>query len=298
LRVMQSLFCLIVGVALGLVAIPLFKSDLRSRSTPVAAQSQMVEYKVYERSDSVAHVLTIPLGSRYQVRSFVSNTLETVAQVGEKKGAIATLNAGFFDPVNQKTTSYVVAKGQEVASPKNNERLTENPKLAPYLEAILNRSEFRIYSCASKVRYDIVPHRDPLLAGCQLTEAMGGGPQLLPIDTGQQEGFIDFAQGIMVRDAIGSVQSNARTVIGLTAKGDLIWVMVAQKSVQSNSSGMTLKSVADFLKGLGVQKALNLDGGTSSSLYYKGKAIYGKRDASGQAISRSVKSMLLLQPSQ
>jgi exopolysaccharide biosynthesis protein len=49
---------------------------------------------------------------------------------------------------------------------------------------------------------------------------------------------------------------------------------------------------------LGAVKALNLDGGTSSSLYYQGKAFYGKRDDSARVIPRSVKSALLLLPTQ
>lgn len=279
-----------VGIAASLFSIPAFKP----KSNPIAAQTPAVaEYKVFTRANSVAHVLTIPRGSRYIVRPFVSDTLETVAQVGAKTGAIAVLNAGFFDPTNQKTTSHIVVDGREVANPKENERLVNNPKLRPYLDAILNRSELRIYDCGKTVRYDIVLHQAPMLAGYQLKQSMGGGPQLLPIDTSAREGFTDTQNGTLVRDAIGSVQPNARTAVGLKADGSLIWLMVAQKTSQS---GMTLAEVAHFLRDLGAVKALNLDGGTSSSLYYQGKALYGKRDDSARVIPRSVKSALFLLP--
>jgi exopolysaccharide biosynthesis protein len=55
-----------------------------------------------------------------------------------------------------------------------------------------------------------------------------------------------------------------------------------------------LDELASFMKGLGVRSALNLDGGTSSSLYAQDKAIYGKQDEMGQPIKRAVKSALLL----
>jgi exopolysaccharide biosynthesis protein len=281
-----------VGVAASLFSIPAFKP----KSNPIAAQTPAVaEYKVFNRANSLAHVLTIPSGSRYVVRPFVSDGLETVAQVGAKTGAIAVLNAGFFDPANQKTTSHIVVDGREVANPKDNERLVNNPKLATYLDVILNRSELRVYSCGKTTRYDIVFHRAPMLAGCQLEQSMGGGPQLLPVDTSAQEGFTDTQNGTLVRDAIGSVQPNARTAVGLKADGSLIWLMVAQKTSQS---GMALTTVTHFLKELGAVKALNLDGGTSSSLYYQGKTFNGKRDASTQSIARQVKSVLLLLPPQ
>lgn len=279
-----------VGVAASLFSIPAFKP----KSNPIAAEPPTVaEYKVFDRADSVAHVLTIPNGSRYTVRPFVSDSLETVAQVGAKTGAIAVLNAGFFDPTNQKTTSHIAIDGREVANPKENERLVNNPKLPPYLDAILNRSELRIYDCGKTVRYDIVLHRAPMLAGCQLKQSMGGGPQLLPVNTSAKEGFTNTQNGTLVRDAIGSVQPNARTAVGLKADGSLVWLMVAQKTPQS---GMTLAAVTLFLRGLGAVKGLNLDGGTSSSLYYQQQVFYGKRNASDRVIPRAVKSTLLLLP--
>ncbi len=289
----QQLWPLSGLVAVGVAASFFLMPNSKPRSNPIAVQPTATEYKVFDRPDSMAHVLTIPSGSHYIVRPFVSDSLETVAQVAAKTKAIAVLNAGFFDPANQKTTSHIVVNGRVVANPKDNERLVNNPKLAPYLNAILNRSEFRIYDCGKTVRYDIVLHQTSMLSGCQLAQSMGGGPQLLPIDTSAREGFTDTQNGKLVRDAIGSVQANARTAVGLRADGSLIWLMVAQKK---SHSGMTLAEVADFLRDLGVVKALNLDGGTSSSLYYQGKAFYGKRDDSARVIPRSVKSALLLLP--
>ncbi len=292
---MQQLWPLSGLIAVGVAASFFLFPNSKPRSNPVAVQpTAIAEYKVFDQPDSVAHVLTIPSGSRYIVRPFVSDSLETVAQVATKTKAIAVLNAGFFDPANQKTTSHIVVNGREVANPKDNERLVNNPKLVPYLDAILNRSEFRIYNCGKTVRYDIVLHRSPMLASCQLTQSMGGGPQLLPVDTSAQEGFTDTQNGKLVRDAIGSVQANARTALGLKADGSLIWLMVAQKGSQS---GMTLAKVARVLRDLGAVNAINLDGGTSSSLYYQGKIFYGKRDESAQALQRAVKSVLLLHSS-
>jgi exopolysaccharide biosynthesis protein len=51
------------------------------------------------------------------------------------------------------------------------------------------------------------------------------------------------------------------------------------------------------MKRLGVTSALNLDGGTSSSLYAQGEAVYGKQNETGQPIKRAVKSALLLKKS-
>jgi exopolysaccharide biosynthesis protein len=263
-------------------------------SAYTSAQRTKLEYKVSETPSSMAYSLKIPKGSSYFIRPFVSETVETVAIVGQKTKAIAVVNAGFFDPANNKTTSRVVIDRREVASPQQNERLMNNPDLSTYLDAILNRSEFRQYRCGETTRYDITVRSSPNPAGCKLEQAIAGGPQLLPNNTAQQEGFTAYKNGELIRDAIGATQPNARTAIGITAEGNAVWVMIAQKPNSSGTSGMTLAELTTFLRGIGVKQALNLDGGTSSSLYFNGQAHYGKLDAHGQSVPRAVKSMLVL----
>ncbi len=167
-----------------------------------------------------------------------------------------------------------------------------NPNLKPYLSKIFNRAEFRRYQCGDTVTYDIVLHNESPLAGCQLLDAVGGGPGLLPEITSEQEGFVDKSNG---RDAIGTNQPSSRSAVGISDDGNIVLVMVAQKpNVRLAKSGMTLPELADFMKTLGVKKAMNLDGGSSSSLYYNGKTVYGKLNILRKPIQRPVKSVLLV----
>jgi len=198
-----------------------------------------------------------------------------------KHQTVAAINGGFFDPVNQKTTSIVIRQGVLIADPKLNERFINNPKNAPYLDKMLNRSELRRYICGETIRYDINIRESPIPSGCRLVDALGGGPSLLPELGLIQEGFVSVANGKIVRDALGSNRPNARTAIGITRDGSLVWVMVAQKPENPSNSGMSLPEVANFMKSLGVEKAMNLDGGSSSSFYYKGQTFYGKVDSNG-----------------
>jgi exopolysaccharide biosynthesis protein len=280
----------------GLLAVGLILPHLRSRSEEKVAPASLpaLQYNVLGLGNSTVSYLTIPPNG-YTIRPFLAETALTVEQVAKQTQALAVINAGFFDPLNQKTTSMVVIDGREVANPQDNERLVNNPKLSGYLRAILNRSEFRVYQCGTQVKYGIGFRSEPIPSGCQLSHAVGGGPQLLPKNTDQQEGFTDYAKGELIRDAIGGSQPNARTAIGLKADGSVVWVMVAQ--TKANPSGMTLDELADWMKRLGVKSALNLDGGTSSSLYAQGGAVYGKQNEAGQPIKRAVKSALLLKKS-
>lgn len=240
----------------------------------------------------IAHILLIPANSRFVVTGALSAKANTVEEFAQKRKAIAILNAGFFDPANQKSTSYVVVAGQLVADPKDNERLVNNPQLKPYLAQIFNRTEFRHYQCGQTIRYSIALHNESAPADCQLVDAIGAGPRLLPELTLVQEGFVDNAKG---RDALGSNQLNARTAVGITRDGSVVLVMVAQKPSVPANSGISLPALADLMKTLGAEQAMNLDGGSSSSLYYKGKTFYGKVDLQGNLIKRPVKSVLLVQ---
>ncbi len=264
-------------------------------STPI----QIIKYEQKKLEQSLVHMLTIPPNSKYSLIPVISEKLITVEELANKNvlnnQIIAIINAGFFDPANEKSTSYITRDGKLVADPKQNERLINNPNLKSYLSQIFNRSEFRRYQCKQGIKYDITLHNQPILSGCKLIDALGAGPQLLPELTLEKEAFVDKFKG---RDVLGSQGENARTALGIKNDGTIVLVMVSQKPNMTNStsvSGMSLFELANFLKNLGVEKALNLDGGSSSSLYYEGQSFYGKIDADGKAVRRPVKSFLILQ---
>lgn len=281
----------LILISLAMVLWLNLRSSTQSISTVVSSPPKSIRYFERTLPQSIAHVLFIPVNSKFLVTPALSQKVATVEEFAQKHRAVAILNAGFFDPANQKTTSYVILQRKLVADPKENERLVNNPNLKSYLSQIFNRTEFRRYSCGQTVRYDIVLHSASQPAGCQLVDAIGAGPSLLPELTLEKEGFVDNANK---RDALGSNQPNARTAVGITHDGSVVLVMVAQKP-SAPANGISLPALANFMKTLGADKAMNLDGGSSSSLYYNGKTFYGKVDLEGNPIKRPVKSVLLVQ---
>ncbi len=284
----KQLFVLAIALGISLS----FSIDSLSQSqlpSPTA-----IHYDVYERSPQTIHTVTIPHDSDYRLVPAVAGELQGIEEFAEEYQAIAAINGGYFDPVNYKTTSYIVRDGKLVADPRTNERLIDNPDLQPYLGKILNRVELRRYLCQKGVSYDIVLHSVPVPNNCTLQAALGGGPGLLPQDTSIAEGFIAYQNGEIIRDAIGSNSPNARSAVGINTEGDLILVMVAQQPQQPSNSGISLPDLADFMSTLGVTKAMNLDGGSSSALYYDGQILYGKVDSEGNRVERQIKSVLLI----
>ncbi len=285
---------LLALILISLTMVLWFNLRYSTPSIPTVASSPPKTIRYFERTlpQSIAHIVLIPANSGFLVTPALSEKVATVEEFAQKHRAVAILNAGFFDPVNQKSTSYVVQQRKLVADPKENERLVNNPNLKPYLSQIFNRSEFRRYLCGETLSYSITLHSQSPPAGCQLVDAIGAGPSLLPELTSVKEGFVD---NINKRDALGSNQPNARTAVGITRDGSVILVMVAQQPSAPANSGVSLPVLADFMKTLGANQAMNLDGGSSSSLYYKGKTFYGKVDLEGNPIKRPVKSVLLVQ---
>lgn len=255
-------------------------------------QAQEPEYRTYTLDNATVHVVKLSTDMRPSIA--VADELTTVRDFAQQSGAIAVLNAGFFDPQNGKTTSYLVSAAQVAGDPVENERLVGNPDLEPYMARILNRSEFRVYDCGTNgYQYDIVLHNTTVPTKCAIESAVGAGPQLLPEDTSFEEGFTDFENGELTRDAIGSRGANARSAIALTADNAVLLIMVAQRP---DAPGLTLLEVADFAASIGATKLLNLDGGSSSSLYY-GQTYLGRLDSEDNPIERPVKSVILVRPS-
>jgi hypothetical protein len=285
-------------ILIGLGVLLSCKPQREPRSFPSSAvlppEEKELRYDIQPLKQSVVYTVLIPASSRFLVTPAISPHLSALENFAQKHQAIAAINGGFFDPENQKSTSYLMRQGVLVADPRQNGRLMHNPKLAPYLKKILNRTEFRRYRCGQTVRYDIALHSEPSPTGCQLLDALGGGSGLLPELTLVQEGFLDFANGKVIRDPLGSRQANARSAVGITRDGSILVVMVAQKPEAPITSGMSLPALAAFMKAKGVEKAMNLDGGSSSCFYYKGKTIYGKVDQKGNWVRRELLSVLLI----
>lgn len=267
---------------------------------PPAADRSVTEatYQSYELDKATVHVVRVPAFA--SVSLSVADDLMSVGTFAEQLNAAGTmpkaiLNAGFFDPNNGKTTSHIVIDGQSAGDPADNEGLTGNPKLQSYLPQIFNRSEFRIYDCPLAnmlTPYAITPHDAPVPESCNLVQAIGAGPQLLPTDTGEIEAFTQYENGELVRDAIGSVYPNARSAIGIHSDGSAMLLMVAQRP---DAPGFTLAEVSAFADSLGVMQLLNLDGGSSASLFYNGELYLGRLNADGEAIERPVKSVIVVE---
>lgn len=79
---------------------------------------------------------------------------------------------------------------------------------------------------------------------------------------------------------------NPRTAIGYTKEGNIIIITVDGR--ENASVGLTLNELAWFMKKLGCENAMNLDGGGSTVMYAKGQVLNSPVVSGGIAVSNAV----------
>ena len=242
-------------------------------------------YKVLKDKEGVYVIEINSHKTKDMLVPYVAENLETNDSVYRSTNARLCVNAGFFDPKNQKTVSYVVIDEKPVADPKENENLMNNPSLEKYMDKILNRSEFRVFADGKgRIIYDIAPHNDKIPEGYTLKHSIQAGPMLLPDLRLEEEFFVLIRKGKLVSESASALHQYARTAIGIKDNNVYLFII-------TNEAPMTLKEVAELAHKWGMEKAMAFDGGGSTSFDSPELHIISEKD--NQA--RRLKSFLILQ---
>ncbi len=238
-----------------------------------------------EYNDGIYHITVSGEKARKKVKVYASQALMTNDEVHKMSGAVLTVNAGFFDPANEKTMSYVTTGRQTIEDPIMNENFLANPVLRKNMAKVLNRTEFRVVDCDGKYRYEIVPHNTPVDFTCSVVEAVQGGPLILPDMRLEEEFFLVKDGDTIVRESCSVLHKVARTVLGLK-DGDLHILII------TDEHPMDMYEVQTLCKKLGFDRAMAMDGGSSTSMNYKNK--YKVISLKGDGYGRKLKSFILV----
>lgn len=236
-------------------------------------------------NDGIYHIILKGEKIKKHVKFISSESLITNKEIHQRAKAKLTVNAGYFDPENQKSISYVVSDRNTVDDPLVNENLLRNPFLMKNLDKILNRTEFRVVECDNrKFHYEIVPHKSSVDFGCNIITSAQGGPLVYPQLRLEEEAFIVKKDGEIIRESCSVLHKTARTIIGL--KGDDAHILII-----TDEHPMDMYEVHDYVKSLGWDRAMAFDGGSSTSMNYLDKY---EVTSVGDGAGRSVKSFLIV----
>lgn len=225
---------------------------------------QPVQAVKITETDGIYHiVLEQNKKTAKRLKCIAVDDLMTNSEVHQKSEAVLTVNGGFFDPQNKKTVSFVTTDGQTSADPLFNENLFADAILRKNLDKILNRSEFRILECFSGYKFEIAQHKSPVDFECQLMNSIQAGPLVYPKLQLEEEFFIlKDTEGNIIRESAFVLHKCARTIIGLKNKEIHIIIF-------TDKHPATLEEVSKYCEQLELDRAMALDGGSSTSLNYK-----------------------------
>jgi len=242
-------------------------------------------------NDGIYHFVLTGDKIKKRIKFISSQNLITNKQAHTDSGSLLTINTGFFDPNNQKTISYIVNDYQTVEDPIFNENMTSNPVLRQNMQKILNRTEFRVLDCDSKLKYEIAQHNSNVDFLCSVVTSAQGGPQLLPELRLEEEFFVvKDKDGNVTRESASVLHKTARTLIGI--KNIDQNKQEAHIFIVTNEHPMDIFEARDLCKEYGLDTAMAFDGGSSTSMNYKNISVTSTQ-SSGDT-GRALKSFMIV----
>ncbi|MCD7772865.1 MAG: phosphodiester glycosidase family protein [Ruminococcus sp.] len=202
----------------------------------------------YRENDTSIYVADVVLASAEYLKTafaqsaYGKNVTEKTSSIAEGVGAILAINGDYY---GSQENGYVLRNGviyRDTAS-------SDAEDLVIYSDG-----GFGIVS-ESEVTAD-----ELLESGAE--QVLSFGPALVV------DGEVSVSEG----EEVGKAKaSNPRTAIGII--DSLHYVFVVSDGRTSESAGLSLSELAEFIQGLGVTTAYNLDGGGSSTMYFNGEVV-------------------------
>ena len=212
--------------------------------------------------DSSAYTSADLIKTAFAEDTYGKNIKAGTSETAEENNAILAINGDFYGAQNE---GYVIRNGILYRSASGgNEDL-----------AILTDGSFMIFS------EDDLTAEEILAAGA--SDVLSFGPGLV------EDGEIAVTKDEEVGKAMAS---NPRTAIGVLEDGHYVFVVTDGRT--SESTGLTLYQIAEFMQSLGCTTAYNLDGGGSSTMYFNGQIINNPTTGGNKISERSVSDIVYI----
>ncbi len=229
-----------------------------------------IELKEYTIQNTKAYVADVQiknaelLKTGFANNSYGKNITAKTSTIANSFNAILAINGDYY---GVQESGYVLKNGVVYRSTSAGNK----EDLVIYKDGsfeIINESEVDINTLLNNGAYNILSF----------------GPSLV------RNGTVSISENYEVARAM---TSNPRTAIGII--DDLHYVFVVSDGRTTDSEGLTLYELADFMKNtLGVEIAYNLDGGGSSTMYFNGKVINNPTTNGNKISERSVSDIVYI----
>lgn len=207
-----------------------------------------IRLSAYREEDSAVYVADIQLASPEYLKTALAdnaygkNLTEKTSVMARSAGAILAINGDYY---GVQESGYVL---------RNGVLYRDTPVSGKEDLVIFADGSFRI------IREDEISAKSLLEAGAE--QILSFGPALV------ENGAVSVEKGQEVSRA---KSGNPRTAIGIVEENHYVFVVSDGRT--SDSQGLSLYELAEFMQSLGVTTAYNLDGGGSSTLYFNGQVV-------------------------
>ena len=228
-----------------------------------------VTLKEYRENDSTIYVADVQLSSSSYLKTALAqgaygrNVTQKTSEIAESVGAVLAINGDFY---GAQEKGYVIRNGE----------LYRDTALANQEDLVIYKDgSFGIINESSLTAEDLISKG--------VVQTLSFGPALV------QNGKITVSQNEEVGKAMAS---NPRTAIGIIDENHYVFVVSDGRS--SESSGLSLYQLAEFMDSLGVSTAYNLDGGGSSTMYFNGSVVNNPTTGGSKTRERSVSDIVYI----
>lgn len=192
---------------------------------------------------------------------------QITSQIAKDNNAVAAINGGGFTDKASEDSTWTGTGGQPVGIIMSNGNVKYNDIKDEY-------QKVDVMAITKSGALLVGPHSLNEMKNLGVTDAISFGPAIIVNGRNTIKG--DGGWGIAPRTAIGQKKD-----------GSILFLVIDGRQV--SSVGATLKDVSEVMLQYGAYNATNLDGGSSSSMYYDGEVINNPCDPLGE---RSVPSIV------
>ncbi|MBR1393518.1 MAG: phosphodiester glycosidase family protein [Ruminococcus sp.] len=223
----------------------------------------------YNVNDTVVYVADVQLSSAQYLKTafaddtYGRNVTAPTSDTAEANNAILAINGDYY---GARQSGYVIRNGilyRDTGS-------SDTDVLCIYADG-----HFEITNSGEKSAQQLIDEG--------VWQAFSFGPALV------REGEVAVTASQEVGKAMAS---NPRTAIGIV--DDLHYLLVVSDGRTTESEGLSLRELAEFMQSLGVTTAYNLDGGGSSTMYYNGQVINNPTTSGRSIKERSVSDIVYI----
>lgn len=233
-------------------------SDSKSKIT-------VTQYRVYDSNIYVADVEVTDgtsILSAFANNTYGRNITDTTSDMAEENNAVLAINGDYY---GARQSGYVIRNGVVYRNQGSNGE-----------DMVISKDGTLSFISESDTTTDSLIQK-------QAWQVLSFGPVL--VENGQI--------AVTENDEVGmAMASNPRTAIGTVAKNHYLFVVSDGRT--SESAGLSLYELANFMKSLGATNVYNLDGGGSSTMVFQGEVVNNPTTNGNKISERAVSDILYI----